>query len=182
MKLLVDHKTVVDPTLNAFEDMFIGQKGLPSPGYVAVIDRLPAQMRRGFYGGGLPVPPGKEARYRASWAAMLRMVRVLHDAGVRLVAGTDSLAGFGLLRELELWQAAGIPAPDILRAATLEAARVLKHDRDVGTVAAGKLADLVLVDGDPLADVSVMRRSVAVVKDGVVVDRGAVFDALGIAR
>jgi imidazolonepropionase-like amidohydrolase len=64
----------------------------------------------------------------------------------------------------------------------LDAARVLKRERDAGTIAAGKLADLVLVDGDPLSDVSVLRRSVAVVKDGVVVDRGAIFDALGIAR
>jgi imidazolonepropionase-like amidohydrolase len=69
-----------------------------------------------------------------------------------------------------------------VRAATLDAARVLKRERDAGTIAAGKLADLVLVDGDPLSDVSVLRRSVAVVKDGVVVDRGAIFDALGIAR
>jgi imidazolonepropionase-like amidohydrolase len=94
------------------------------------------------------------------------------------------MAGFGLRRELELWQAAGIPAPDIVRAATLDAARVLERERDGGTIAAGKLADLVLVDGDPLADVSVLRRNVAVVvvKDGVVVDRGAIFDALGIAR
>lgn len=182
VKLLVEHKTVVDPTLNAFEDMFIGQKGLPSPSYVSIMDRLPPTLRRGLYGGGLPVPAGKEARYRASFAAMMRMVRVLHDAGVQLVAGTDSMAGFGLMRELELWQAAGIPAPDIVRTATLDAERVLKRDRDAGTVAAGKLADLVLVDGDPLSDVSALRRSVAVVKDGVVVDRAVILDALGIAR
>jgi len=182
VKLLATHKTVVDPTLNVFEDMFEARRGMPSPTFAAAIDRLPAQVRRGFYGGGLAVPEGKDARYRASFAALQHMVRMLWEAGVPLVAGTDSLPGFGLERELELWQEAGIPPADVLRAATLGAARVLKKDRDVGTVAAGKLADLVLVDGDPLADVSALRRVRVVVKDGALIDRAALLDALGILQ
>jgi cytosine/adenosine deaminase-related metal-dependent hydrolase len=182
VKLLVDHKTVLDPTLNAFEDMLTARRGLLAPGLTGVADRLPATVRRGLYGGGLPVPEGKDARYRQSFRALLAIVRVMHDAGVQLVPGTDSLPGFGYMRELELWQQAGLPPADILRAATLGSARVLKRDADFGTVAPGKLADLVLVDGDPVADVTALRRTVAVVKDGAVIDRGVVFDALGIAR
>jgi imidazolonepropionase-like amidohydrolase len=182
VKLLVQHKTVVDPTLNAFEDMFEGRRGILAPSLAAIAERLPAQIRRGLYSGGLPLPEGKDARYRASFAALLRFVRILHDAGVPLVAGTDSMAGFGLLRELELWQSAGIPPADVVRAATIGAQRVLKHDGERGTIAAGKSADLLLVDGDPLADVTALRRTVAVVKDGALIDRGAIFDALGIAR
>ena len=76
--------------------------------------------------------------------------RTLRDSGVTLVPGTDSMAGFGLHRELELWNEAGIPAAEVLRAATLTSARVMKKDRDFGTIEAGKMADLLLVEGDPL--------------------------------
>jgi imidazolonepropionase-like amidohydrolase len=101
---------------------------------------------------------------------------------VTLVVGTDSLNGFGLDRELELWQQAGIPARDVLRAATIGAARVMKRDAELGSIAPGKLADVVLVDGDPLADVSAMRRVAVVMKDGALVDRDSLCDALGVAR
>src|SRR4030095_5632899 len=92
--------------------------------YAAIADRLPPQVRRGFLVGGLPVPPGKDARYHESQLATLRMTKLLYDSGITIVAGTDGLPGFTLHRELELYAQAGINPTDVLRIATLGAAGV----------------------------------------------------------
>jgi imidazolonepropionase-like amidohydrolase len=61
-----------------------------------------------------------------------------------------------------------MPPMFTLQAATINAAQLLKHDKDLGTVAAGKFADVVAVPGDPIADISVMTHVSFVMKDGVV--------------
>jgi imidazolonepropionase-like amidohydrolase len=82
------------------------------------------------------------------------LLQSMHAAGIRLVAGTDAqMGGFELQRELELYVEAGVPAPDVLAIATLGAARVMGMDHDLGSIEPGKLADLVVIDGDPLADI-----------------------------
>jgi imidazolonepropionase-like amidohydrolase len=99
---------------------------------------------------------------------------------VTIVAGTDATPGFSLHRELELYSEAGIPAPEILRIATLGAAKVMKRDQDLGRVAPGKLADFILVDGDPTARIADIRRVVLTVKDGTVYDPAALYAAIGV--
>ena len=178
--LLKARGIVSDPTLNAFEGMFKAQPGEVDPSLAAVADRLPPQVQRGLYGGGLNPPADQVQRYRDSYRAMQNLVKALYDAGVTLVAGTDALAGFTLHRELELYVDSGIPAPDVLRIATLGAARVMKRDRDLGSVAPGKLADLILVDGDPAARISDIRRVVLTVKDGVVYDPAGLWREVGV--
>ncbi|HEY0781717.1 MAG TPA: amidohydrolase family protein, partial [Thermoanaerobaculia bacterium] len=121
--LLKERGTAVDPTLNAFEGMFLSRTGTLDPSLAPVANRLPLQVRRGLFGGGI-VKAGKEETYRKSYAALLAMVRALYDAGIPIEAGTDSLAGFNLHRELELYVQAGIPAPQVLRIATLGAAKI----------------------------------------------------------
>jgi imidazolonepropionase-like amidohydrolase len=180
IRLLKERGTVLDPTLNAFEAMFKGRKGEISPGYEVVADRMPAQVRRGFLTGGLPVPEGMDQRYRDSFSAMLKLVKRLHDAGVPIVAGTDALAGFSYHRELELYEMAGIPAADVLRMATLGAAKVMKLDRDLGSVASGKLADLIVVDGHPARRIADIRRVSLVIKDGKVHDVAALQRSVGV--
>ncbi|HEX7956083.1 MAG TPA: amidohydrolase family protein, partial [Pyrinomonadaceae bacterium] len=180
VKLLKERGTVVDPTLNIFEGMFTDRPGKVAAGFASVADRLPPQVRRGLLAGGLPVPEGKDERYRESSRALLRMVRTLYDAGVPLVAGTDSMAGFALHRELELYAEAGLPPAEILRIATLGAARVMKRDGELGTVAPGKLADLILVDGNPAERISDIRRVSLVVKDGKVYEPAALYRSIGV--
>jgi len=181
IELLRERKIVVDPTVSIFEQMFTARRGTMSPGYAAIADRLPPQVRRGYLAGGLPVPEGMDQRYRDSFANVLRLVRALYDAGVPIVAGTDAMAGFALHRELELYVQAGIPAPEVLRIATLGAATVMHRDDRLGSIAPGKLADLVIVDGDPTTNISDVRRVRTVVKDGKVMDAGAVAAAIGVA-
>ena len=182
VQLLKDRKTVVDPTVNAFEGMFTDRPGEMSRSMAAVADRLPPLVQRGYRGGGggLKPPEGMDQRYRDSFASLIRFVRALYDAGVPIVAGTDALAGFSLHRELELYAEAGIPAPEILKIATLGSARVMKRDGDLGTIAPGKLADLILVDGDPTARISDIRRVTLTVKDGVVYDPAALYATIGV--
>jgi imidazolonepropionase-like amidohydrolase len=179
--LLKARGTDIDPTLVAFDDMFNARPGALGPANRAIADRMPAQVRRGFLSGGLPVTPALDTLYRDSYRAMMRMVKTMYDAGVPIVAGTDAgPVGFALHRELELYVEAGIPAPAVLRIATLGAARVMHHDDDRGSVAVGKLADLVLVDGDPTTRISDIRRTSLVVKNGIVYMPDEIYRALGI--
>jgi cytosine/adenosine deaminase-related metal-dependent hydrolase len=180
IKLLQDHKTVSDPTLNVFEGMFTDRPGIVSASYAAVADRMPAQIRRGFFYGGLAVPEGMDQRYQDSFRQMLKMTKAFYDAGIPIVAGTDSLAGFSLHRELELYEQAGIPAPKVLQLATLGAARIMKRDQGGGSIEPGKLADVILVEGDPSAHVSDIRRVRTVVKDGVVYQTSDLYRAIGV--
>ena len=111
---------------------------------------------------------------------MLRMTKRLYDAGVPILAGTDALAGVMLHRELELEVAAGIPPAKALQIATFNAARLLKQDHELGSIAPGKLADLLLVDGNPVQNIGEIRRCRMVVKNGTFYDSAAVYGAVGI--
>jgi imidazolonepropionase-like amidohydrolase len=180
-QLLKDHHADIDPTAGAFEDMFVGRPRTISTSYGMIADRLPAQVRRGLYGGGLPVPPGMDQRYRDSYAAMIRMVGELYRAGVPIVAGTDGFAGFLLHRELELYVQAGIPAPAVLQIATIGAARIMKHDGERGSIDEGKQADVILVDGDPTANISDIRKVELTVRGGVLYRSAELYRELGIS-
>jgi cytosine/adenosine deaminase-related metal-dependent hydrolase len=180
LNTLREKKIVIDPTLSIFEGMFVSRKGTMSPGYAAIADRLPPQVRRGFLSGGLPVPEGMDQRYRDSFRNLLAMVKALYDNHIPIVAGTDAMAGFSLHRELELYVQAGIPPAEVLRMATLGAASVMKHDDILGSIAPGKLADLDIIDGDPSTNISDVRKVVTVIKDGKVYDARAVAAEIGV--
>ena len=104
----------------------------------------------------------------------------LYTAGVPIEAGTDSMAGFALHRELEIDAEAGIPAPEVLKLATLGAARIMGFEHDLGSIRPGKLADLVLIDGDPAVRISDVRKPVVTVKDGVVYRPAELYGELGV--
>ncbi len=116
LRLLKEKKTVSDPTVNVYEAMFASRPGEINPAMAAVAARLPLPLRRSLLTGNVQRTPEMDARYRASFRATLALVLALHDAGIPIVAGTDSVAGFCLHRELEDYVAAGLSAPDALRA------------------------------------------------------------------
>ena len=112
----------------------------------------------------------------------LAMLRRLRRAGTRLLAGTDLgnpflIPGVSLHDELELITAAGFSALQALQSATLEPARFFRREQDFGTVDAGKVADLMLLDANPIDDIRAVRRIRAVVANGRVFDRTA-LDAI----
>lgn len=105
-----------------------------------------------------------------------RDLKRLYDAGVPLVMGSDSgnwpgmIAGFhgpGSIREMELLEEAGIPPLETIRAATQTFARMVGREREMGTVEAGKVADLIVLRSSPLNDMAALRKLEWVVKDGV---------------
>ena len=121
---------------------------------------------------------GKLEIYRASWQRMMQLFGRLHAAGVPLVAGTDSLAGFMLHRELELYVQAGIPAGEAIRIATENGARYAGVPRRPRHVERGKRADLILVDGDPTRNISDIRKVSYVLKDGVGFAPAEIYEAV----
>jgi imidazolonepropionase-like amidohydrolase len=97
---------------------------------------------------------------------------------VPLVAGTDNGAGATFILELELYQHSGIPAAAVLQIATINSARVMKDDKDYGSIAAGKVADIIIVDGRPDERVSDLRKLNRVIRAGRVYEPLALRSAV----
>jgi cytosine/adenosine deaminase-related metal-dependent hydrolase len=180
IEFLKRHHTVLDPTMGAFEGLFAGDPAAPAPGLEEIAPRFPPQIRRGLLSGALEVPKGKEDAYRESFPAMLKLLKALYDAGVTIIPGTDNLAGYMLHHELELYVRAGIAPAEVLRMTTLTSARVMGVEKDRGVIAAGKLADMILVDGDPSKNIADIHKVDTVLKGGRVYDPAAIEKALGI--
>jgi cytosine/adenosine deaminase-related metal-dependent hydrolase len=178
---LAQHHTVLDPTMGAFEGLFCGNPSTMTPGLEEIVPRFPPQVRREMLSGALEVPSDKQAAYHEAFPAMLRLLKAIYDAGVTIIPGTDALAGYMLHHELELYARAGIPPAEVLRMATLTPALVMGVDKDRGVIAPGKLADMILVDGDPTKNIQDIDKITTVIKGGKVYDPPAIEKALGIA-
>jgi len=129
---------------------------------------------------GWPVYSGRDLeQFRAAFAREKDFVRRFRAAGGLITAGTDCMpsCGYGIADELRLLVEAGLSPAEALRAGTSDAARVLGWGDRLGRVEAGTLGDLVLLDGDPLADIRNTGRVRAVVSDGRYLDR-ATLDGL----
>src|SRR5262245_21607374 len=181
INFLKQRHTVLDPTMDAFEGLFCGNPTVVMPGLEDIAPRFPPQDRKSVVSGALEVPKDKGVAYREAFPAMLRLLKALHDAGITIIPGTDNLAGYMLHHELELYVRAGIPAAEVLRMATLTPALVMGVNKDRGVIVAGKLADMVLVDGDPTQDIRDIKKITTVIKGGKVYDPVAIENALGIA-
>ncbi|MGA8384936.1 MAG: amidohydrolase family protein [Candidatus Cybelea sp.] len=173
---------VSDPTVGLFYTETLTRSGdIASTGFAEIADWLPAQVTRGLTTGGLPLGPGLDAKYRASAQAYLEMIALLHSNGVRIVAGTDDLLpGFDLVHELELYAQAGIPAAQVLQAATIVPARVMHMDDSLGSLRPGTLADAIIVQGNPLENISQLRKVGTTIKGGVMYDTRALYATAGV--
>ena len=181
INFLGQHHTVLDPTINRFEGLFCGDPSATTPGLEEIVPRFPPQVRRAMRSGALEVPPDKQAAYHEAFPAMLRLLKAICDAGVTIIPGTDALAGYTLHHELELYVRAGIAPAEVLRMATWTSALVMGVDKDRGVIAPGKLADMILVDGDPTKNTQDINKITTVIKGGKVYDPIAIEKALGIA-
>ena len=179
--MLRDKKIVIDPTLAAFEDLFVGVPGKIMPGMEATVARFPVQLQREWLTGGLPMTGDKQALYARSWAKLLAMVKLLVTSKVPVVLGTDHIGGVMLHHEMELFVRAGIAPKDVLRMATIDSARVLSLDKQIGTITAGKRADLVVVATDPLANIADIRKTVYTMRGGVLYRTDALYAAANVA-
>jgi imidazolonepropionase-like amidohydrolase len=179
--LLRTNGTVVDPTVNAF--IPAAARGLPDGTdliFGATLERLPPLQRRAYTPA--PTTDAQEAvRAQAAAATYLRLIKRLYEGSVKMVAGTDNLSGLSLHGELELYERAGIPAPAVLQIATILPARVMKDELDYGSIAAGKVADLVIVRGRPAERIRDLRRTETVVRAGVVYSADELYRAAGLS-
>jgi imidazolonepropionase-like amidohydrolase len=155
-------QTAYDPTLALYELMLHPATVLATrePG----LGKTPRQLRNIF---GVGMDPANVEGNARLFEKYLAAVRAMHEHGVTIVAGTDiGVPGHSLHRELELYVAAGFTPLEALQAATIVPARVLGKDRELGTVTAGKRADLLVVDGDPLTEIRALRNVRLVVARG----------------
>ncbi|MFM9008271.1 MAG: amidohydrolase family protein [Bacteroidota bacterium] len=165
LKQLKKQQTVIDPTVTIFEQMFTGQEGEISPICASVAQRFPLSLQRSLKSSGsLSIPTGMEDTYRASYNNILKMVKVLFDNGITLVPGSDGFAGFTLHRELENYVKAGIPNTEVLKIATITSAEVAQKDKLYGSIEQGKIADILIIDGDPTERIEDIRKVEIVVQ------------------
>jgi imidazolonepropionase-like amidohydrolase len=182
IETMVRHKTAADPTLVVAESLFVPENGDLSPAYAPFVGTLPPATERSFRQGGFAVPAGlTRADWRASYRKLAGLVGAMHKAGVPIVAGTDG-SGMELVRELELYvDDAGFTPAEALAAATIVPARLVGADSRTGSIAVGKAADLVLVDGDPSQRIGDLRHTKVVMMDGMLMDADALRAAGGFA-
>jgi imidazolonepropionase-like amidohydrolase len=168
-----------DPTMVAFEGLYVPENGDLSPSYAPFVGTLPPTTERGFRAGGFAVPKDlSRADYRASWAKMVALLGRMHQAGVPIVAGTDG-AGIELVHELEIYVQAGLTPAEALAAATIVPARLVGQEAKTGSVKVGKTADLALIDGDPSTRIGDLRQTRVVMLDGKLLDADALRSAAG---
>jgi imidazolonepropionase-like amidohydrolase len=163
------------------ESLLVPENGDLSAAYVPYLGTLPPAVERGFRQGGFAVPPGvTRADYRASFAKLCALVEAMHKAGVPIVAGTDG-SGMEIVRELELYVAAGFTPAEALASATIATARLVGADSKTGSITVGKAADLVLVEGDPSKHIGDLRNTRIVMMGGKIMDADALRTASGFA-
>ena len=161
---------------------FIRQRaGEMSQAFAAVADHMPPDVQRGLKTAEFDIPDDATAtRYNKSYDKMVEFVGRMYKAGVPILAGTDGLAGFTLQRELELYVKAGMTPAQVLQIATWNGAKYSRVLEDRGSIAVGKRADLILVDGDPTTSIADIRKVALVIKSGVAHYPSDVYEALGI--
>ena len=178
--LLAREEVVVDPTLATF-DFIRHRAGEVSQAFAAVADHLPPDLQRNLRVAQMKIPDdATAATYEKSYDKLVEFVGLMHEAGIPIVAGTDEMPGFTLQRELELYVQAGLTPGESLQTATWNAAKVAGVLDDRGSIAPGKRADLILVDGDPTADISTIRQVAMVLKGDTVYYPSEIHQALGI--
>jgi imidazolonepropionase-like amidohydrolase len=148
-----------NPTVDSLIDFIAGRKTFITP-TLAVFERQ---------------PHNSDTVEAQGFSRMLKFVGMAHEGGARIVVGSHTWVpyadlGFAYFREMELLQDAGMQPMEIIQAATLHNAEFFKVSDRLGSIEKGKLADLILVDGNPLEDITAMRQVKRVMLNGVWVE------------
>jgi hypothetical protein len=174
---LVEHGTVIDPTLALFE-LYSASSEKPvasfEPGLAKVAPELTEEL-------SFAAPPGPfTGLAEKAEKKGVEVVGVLHRAGVPIVAGTDqAVPGHSLHREIELYVQAGFTPMEAIQAATIVPARAMGIDKEVGTIEAGKRADVVILGANPLEAIRNIRSVEFVVTNGVMYDCPQLWRSVG---
>jgi imidazolonepropionase-like amidohydrolase len=175
--VLKKHGTVIDPTIVTLElQVRTTDKPISSfePGAAKVAPQMIEHLDNIGY------PPIAAPQIRKAMNQLLGILRALHKEGIPVVAGTDvTIPGHSLHRELELYVKAGFTPLEAIQSATIVPARAMKLDKEAGTIEAGKRADIIIVDANPLESISNIRKLNTVVTGGRAYDCAALWQAAG---
>lgn len=163
IRFLREHGTVLDPSFSRGEEggHWRSHYELVEPGVL----RVPLELRVPLQSTG--TDSANATRATEGQTRMVARVKVLRDAGVPIVLGTDlTVPGFSIYRDIELAVRGGFTPMEAIQAATIVPARAMRQDRESGTLEVGKRADLIIVDGNPLERIEMIRRVETVVISG----------------
>jgi imidazolonepropionase-like amidohydrolase len=177
--LLKQKNIVVDDT-QSWTEMASHARGIDPASFEPGVNAAPFTAANKYRTMGRPVD---EARARQQMQTNQAVLHALIVAGVTIVPGSDTgLIGYGLDRELELYVQAGMTPMEAIMEATSVSAKVMREDANSGTVEVGKRADLVLIDGNPLEDISAIRKVSDVVTNGWMFDAKKLGRSAGFSR
>ena len=180
INFIKQHHVVIDPTIGVFEMAFRNVKDNVTQLEPAFYN-LPLPLQALFKNMGME--PAQAAKYKPLVNGMQMLVKKLYDAGVPIVAGTDmGFPGYSLDRELELYVNAGLTPAEAIKTATIIPATVMHTDNMTGSIDAGKQADIIIVDGDPLKNISEIRKVSVVIKGGKVYDPVKLHQMVGFSK
>jgi len=168
------HNTVMDPTLS-WNELSGRSMSQPLDALLPGASRLPRPLKRQFdsMAGG---NGGSQVN-----SAML--IKAAVDAGLLVVAGTDKgVPGLSLQREIEIYVEGGLTPLQAIQAATIMPARAMKMEKDLGTIEVGKVADLVVLDANPLENISNIRKTRMVSRNGWLYDCPTLWTAAGFGK
>jgi imidazolonepropionase-like amidohydrolase len=171
------HHTVIDPTAS-WGEMAGRSKDMDIPSFEPGIAKAPYTLATKFM--SLGAPASESVRVHRQMEQTEAVIGALHKAGIPIVAGSDTgLLGYGLYRELELYVKAGMTPLEAIQTATIVPARVMNLASESGSIEPGKRADLILVDGNPLENISDIRKVIKVVAHGRMYDSAALWKSVG---
>lgn len=171
-----DKNITIDPTITVFEGMFTDLPGKVSKAYLPIEKYLPSQTKRNAMSGGFIDDESLAPQYGKSYETMKKFLKALYDNGITILAGTD---GGIVQHELEVYSECGIPNYDVLRMATYFPAKEYGLLDKYGTVAPGKIANLILIDGDPKKNIKDIRKIYLTIKEGKIYSPKRIYAAYG---
>jgi Amidohydrolase family len=171
------HGTVLDPTVALYEFLF-RPADRPASSVEPGVAHVAPELRQALNSGGMP--PERAATQQLLLTRMLAIIGAMHRAGVPIVAGTDqTVPGYTVYREIELYVQAGFTPMEALQAATLVPAQVMHVANESGTVELGKRADFDVLTANPLDDIHNIRSVHQVVANGVLYDPAPLWTSVG---
>ena len=181
VNMLAEKGIEVDLTVSTFNSLLLTRDKQVDPEYAAIADHLPPLFQRGLKTATMKIADkAMDDSYKAGAASLLKMTKLLFDKGVPILPGTDYFTGFTLMRELELYAMAGIPAIDVLRIGSLESAKVVGAADKTGSITVGKDADMVLIDGNPLEDMADLRKASLVIQGDRIFQPEKIYETMGV--